>query len=88
MPDIENHEMRIRQLEESLIQQNGTVRELRSEIEALGDALVVATAALESASPGSLIPRLVDAAALQRGHHNERAAKAIETLITSAREEV
>ena len=87
MTDDLTLEMRIRQLEESLIEQHRARRELQTEVEALGDALVIVTAAMEAIEPGSLIPQLQQAAETQRELRNERAAVAIESLIASARSE-
>ena len=87
MTDDPTLEMRIRQLEESLIEQHAARRELQTEVEALGDALVIVTAAMEAVEPGSLVPQLHKAAETQRELQNERAAIAIETLIASAQSE-
>ena len=87
MTDDQTLKMRIGQLEESRLEQGAANRELRTEVEALGDALVMMTAALEASHPGSLVPRLNKAAEAQRELQNERAATAIEMLIASAQAE-
>ena len=84
MTDARQQDSRIAQLEDSVLQLQQQLAEARSEIEALGEVLVVTTANLERADREAFLGRLTEAAEAQRVSENERAAKAVETLAGSA----
>lgn len=84
MTQDQRDEMRFRQLEDSVRQLQQLVAELKFEIDALGDVIVVTAASLDSVSRGGLLKRLGEAADAQRALDHDRAANALDTLITAA----
>ncbi|MBM9593406.1 hypothetical protein [Roseitranquillus sediminis] len=86
MNQRQEEHIRLGQLEDSVLRLEASLAELRSEVEALGDAFVMTAASLDAQSRGTFLDTLSRAAEAQRELDNERTARAIETLVVSARE--